>query len=296
MTDRRIALALHGGAGPLVGRNYDRELVHMRGLVEQGRDRLASGAAALDVVVEIVAELEASGLYVAGRGASPNTSGLYELDACVMDGRENRAGAVAALIGFQSPIAVARQVMELTPHVLLVGEGAAAFAGDRRMARIEDPGEWFTHAGGGGAGTEPHHLATGTVGCVALDLHGDLAGGTSTGGVFGKMPGRVGDCPIPGSGTWADARVAVSCTGAGEMFIRATVAAQIAHRIRFGGESLERACVAALDEVRALKGEGGLIAVDAEGRIAMPFNSAGMKRAAVYPDGRIEVEVFGQAV
>jgi isoaspartyl peptidase/L-asparaginase-like protein (Ntn-hydrolase superfamily) len=292
MTDRKFALALHGGAGPLVGRNYDRELIHMRRLIENGRDRLASGASALDVVVEIVGELEASGLYVAGRGASPNTTGIYELDACVMDGRDSRAGAVAALVGFQSPIKVARHVMEATPHVLLVGDGAAAFAGGLHLPRIEDPAAWFTHAGGGGVGTSPSDLATGTVGCVALDRHGDLAGATSTGGVFGKLPGRVGDCPIPGSGTWADRRVAVSCTGAGEMFIRAAVAAQVAHRIRFGGETLESACAAALDEVRHLKGEGGLIAIDAAGEIALPFNSAGMKRAALYPDGRIEVKVF----
>ena len=293
MTDRKIALALHGGAGPLVGGNYERELVHMRGLVERGRDRLASGAPALDVIVEIVGELEASGLYVAGRGASPNTAGLYELDACVMDGRDSRAGAVAALVGVQSPISVARGVMERTPHVLLVGDGAARFAGDLRLARIDDPDAWFTHAAGGGAGTASSDLATGTVGCVALDSHGSLAAATSTGGVFGKLPGRVGDCPIPGSGTWADTRVAVSCSGAGEMFIRAAAAAQVAHRVRFGGETLERACAGALADVRELKGEGGLIAVDASGAIAMPFNSAGMKRAALHPDGRIEVEVFG---
>ena len=293
MTDRKFALALHGGAGPLVGRNYDAELRHMRKLIEMGRDQLASGVSALDVVTEIVGDLEASGLYVAGRGASPNTAGQYELDACVMDGRENRAGAVAALVGFRSPSAVARKVMELTPHVLLVGEGAAAFAGGVHLARIDDLKDWFTHAGGGGAGAASSDLATGTVGCVALDRHGDLAAATSTGGVFGKLPGRVGDCPIPGSGTWADTRVAVSCTGAGEMFIRAAVAAQVAHRLRFGGEALESACLAALDEVRAMKGEGGLIAVNADGDIAMPFNSAGMKRAALHPDGRIEVEVFG---
>lgn len=293
MTDSRFALALHGGAGPLVGRDYDAETVHMRGLVVLGRDRLASGASALDVVVEIVAALEASGLYVAGRGASPNTAGIYELDACVMDGRHSRAGAVAALVGFQSPIAAARAVMELTPHVLLVGEGAAAFSHGLHMAAIDDPSAWFTHAGGGGAGAMSSDLATGTVGCVALDRHGDLAAATSTGGVFGKLPGRVGDCPLPGSGTWADKTVAVSCTGAGEMFIRAAVAAQVAHRMRFGGEGLENACLAALDEVRDLNGEGGLIAIDSAGAIAMPFNSAGMKRAALHPEGRIEVEVFG---
>ena len=292
MSDGKFALALHGGAGPLVGRNYDRELAHMRELIELGRDRLALGGPALDVVVEIVNELEASGLYVAGRGASPNTAGLYELDACVMDGRDSRAGAVAALVGFQSPIAIARKVMELTPHVLLVGQGAAAFAGDLKQARIDNPAEWFTHAGGGGAGTASGDLATGTVGCVAFDRDGGLAAATSTGGVFGKLPGRVGDCPIPGSGTWADRTVAVSCTGAGEMFIRVAAAAQVANRMRFGGEKLEAACAAALAEVRALKGEGGLIAIDAAGEIAMPFNSAGMKRAALHPDGRVSIQVF----
>jgi len=292
MSEGKFALALHGGAGPLLGRNYDREVAHMRELVEQGRDCLAGGATALDVVVETVEALEASGLYVAGRGASPNTAGVYELDASVMDGQGSRAGAVAALVGFASPIQAARAVMERTPHVMLVGEGAAALARSQGLDLIVNPSDWFTHAGGGGAGTAPSDLATGTVGCVALDRAGHLAAGTSTGGVFGKMPGRVGDCPIPGAGTWADGAVAVSCTGAGEMFIRAAIAAQIAHRLRFGGQSLEAACAAALEEVRGLKGEGGLIALDAKGGISMPFNSAGMKRAALYPDGRIVVEVF----
>lgn len=292
MADPRFVLALHGGAGPLLGRDYSREVVHMRGLVEAGRDRLAGGAAALDVVTEIIVELEASGLYVAGRGSSPNTAGVYELDAGLMDGPTRQAGSVAALVGVQSPIQAARLVMERTPHVLLAGSGATDFAREQGLARIEDPTHWFTHAGGP-AGARTHDLATGTVGCVARDASGALAAGTSTGGVFAKAAGRVGDSPVVGAGVWADSRVAVSCTGAGEMFLRCAAAVQVAHRMRFGGEPLSVAAAAALEDVRSIGGEGGLIAVDHTGAVAMPFNSQGMKRAALSADGTIEVEVFG---
>ncbi len=291
MSSSRARLVLHGGAGALPDRDYGRELAHMRGLIEAGRDRLAAGAVALDVVVETIAALEASGLYVAGRGASPNLAGIYELDASLMDGAARRAGAVAALVGFASPIRAARAVMEATPHVLLAGVGAAAFAADQGLEAIDDPGAWFTPSW-----RDTEISATGalvgTVGCLARDESGALAAGTSTGGTFGKLPGRVGDSPIPGAGVWADDTVAVSCTGHGEMFIRAAVAAQIAHRMRFGGEALEPAAQAALDEVRALGGDGGLIALSAQGQIAMPFNSKGMKRACLDAGGAITSEVF----
>ncbi|MEO8927649.1 MAG: isoaspartyl peptidase/L-asparaginase, partial [Caulobacteraceae bacterium] len=270
MTNKCLTLALHGGAGPLRGRDYARELVHMRGLIEAGRDRLAAGASAMDVVVETVAALEASGLYVAGRGASPNTAGRYELDAGLMDGPTQKAGAVAALEGFVSPIRAARAVMEETPHVLFVGEGAALFAASQGLERIVDAEAWFTHAGG----KTGSHLATGTVGAVARDETGALAAATSTAGIYGKPLGRVGDCPILGAGVWADPRVAVSCTGSGEMFMRAAAAAQLAFRVRFAGEALASAAAGALDEVRALGGEGGLIAVNSAGEVAMPYNSA----------------------
>ena len=293
MAKDRIALALHGGAGVSLHRDYTREIAHMNGLVEAARDRLHSGAAALDVATETVAALEASGLYVAGRGASPNTEGRYELDASLMDGWSTLAGAVAALEGFQSPISVARAVMERTQHVMLAGEGARLFAETERLAGIDDPDRWFTRAGGGDeAAKRPGELSHGTVGCVVRDGEGRLAAATSTGGVFNKLPGRVGDTPLIGAGTWADRTAAVSCTGLGEFFIRVAAAVQVALRVELARQPLAEAAEAVLAEIGRLGGDGGLIAVDAEGRIAMPFNSDGMKRAALYPDGRIESAAF----
>lgn len=292
MANNCLSLVVHGGAGAKRGRDYSREIAHMRELVEAGRDRLLAGALALDVAVETTQALEASGLYVAGRGASPNTVGQYELDACLMDGATGRAGSVAALQGFESPIAVARAIMDWTPHVMLAGAGAALFAANNDMTPIVDPDAWFTRAGQGEANHPPGTLAHGTVGCVVRDAEGRLAACTSTGGVFGKLPGRVGDSPLIGAGGWADDRVAVSCTGQGEYFIRIAAAVQLAHRMKFAGESVAQAADAVLAQVRALGGDGGLIAVDRDGNVAMPFVSAGMKRAALTPDGSIVSEAF----
>ena len=286
MANKCLSLVLHGGAGALRERDYTRELDHMRGLVEAARDALRAGVPALDVVTEAVQAMEASGQYVAGRGASPNTAGKFELDAAIMEGPTRRAGAVAALQGFASPIRVARAVMEKTRHVMLAGDGAAAFAAEQGLEQVGP--EWFTPLRA--AVAQAH--STGTVGCVALDETGAIAAATSTGGTHGKLYGRVGDSPIIGAGCWADERVGVSCTGGGEFFIRAVAAAQVAFRMKLAGEGLDAAAAGALADVHALGGEGGLIALSASGEIAMPFNSQGMKRAALHPDGRIVSEVF----
>ncbi|HKU17058.1 MAG TPA: isoaspartyl peptidase/L-asparaginase [Steroidobacteraceae bacterium] len=285
--DRNVAMALHGGAGAVAGHDYTDVIAHMRELIHAGRDQLLDGAAAIDVATATVAALEASGLYIAGRGSSANLADEYELDACLMNGATGEAGAVAALQGFASPIEVARAVMKSTPHVLLAGTGAARFAAEQGLEAFDDPRTWFTPACTFESHRLPAHRAHGTVGCVVLDSAGRLAAATSTGGVFGKLPGRVGDSPLIGAGTWADSEVAVSCTGHGEFFIRAAAAVQVAHRMRFGGASLDAAVNGVLEEISAHGGSGGLIAIDRHGHVNMSCKATGMKRAALLRDGSI---------
>lgn len=287
------AIVLHGGAGARKSKDYTAEVKHMAELVEAARDQLKTGAVALDVVTEVVRALEASGLYVAGKGSSPNINGIYELDAAIMDGQSRKAGAVAALVGYESPIDVARGVMGKTPHVLLAGDGAAEFADAIGYATVTDPDGYYTKAGKGEDNHPPGTLAHGTVGCVVLDQAGNLAAGTSTGGVFGKLPGRVGDTPIIGAGCYADDTVAVSCTGQGEFFLRGALAYDVAARMRYGEQTLAAAADAAIhDTLTAFGGDGGMITVDRQGNIAMPYNSQGMKRAWCVGDGEVHSAAF----
>lgn len=284
------ALAMHGGAGPLRAGDHSDAESHMAHWLRTGGQRLAAGAPALEVVVELVEALERSGFHIAGRGASPNRVGEYELDASLMCGASRKAGAVAALVGFESPIRCASAVMTHTPNVLLVGEGAATFCREHGLAPISETASWFKPTVM--TPLSDHELAHGTVGVVARDVEGRLAAGTSTGGLLGKRPGRVGDTPIIGAGTWADERVAVSCTGQGEFFLRANVAGDVSARMRYGRSALPEAAQAALQDMALLGGDGGLIAVDVLGNITLPFTSPAMKRGCADWKGRFEVATF----
>lgn len=302
------AIAIHGGAGAInKGESPELEPRYreaMRRVLDEGKKRLAAGEAAIDVCEALVRMLEDDELFNAGRGAVLTERGEVELDAAIMDGTTMRAGAVAGVKTVRHPIALARLVMERTPHVLLIGEGAEAFAGEAGVERV--PNEWFItprrreqlekelkrRAEASAAAATPD-TRFGTVGVVALDRNGRLAAATSTGGMTGKRSGRVGDAPLIGSGTYANATVAVSCTGTGEQFIRHAVASGIAARMELAGESVEQAAEHYVFRVLN-PGDGGLVAVDKSGRIVMPYSSAGMYRAAADSNGRDEVRIWAE--
>ena len=288
--EKIYALAVHGGAGAVAGRDYAVTEKHLRELTTDCEARLRDGESALDVVEHAVNELETCGLYVAGRGSAPNSAGHMELDASIMDGRTREAGAVAAIRDIVSPVQVARGVMEKTPHVMLAGSGALEFAREHGYEEVDDPANYYTLPVGV-TSDDIGDIAHGTVGAVALDTGGNLAAATSTGGTFGKLHGRIGDTPLIGPGTWADDRIAISCTGTGEHIIRSGGAAAIAFRFR-SGLSLTDAIGEMLDEVKRLGGDAGIIAVTREAEIAMPYNSEGMKRASVAKDTSIVVATF----
>ena len=287
------ALALHGGAGPVAGRDYAVTEKHLRGLAGACEAMLAADRSALDVVEHAVAELEACGLYVAGRGSAPNTAGHVELDASIMDGRSREAGAVAALRDFVSPVKVARGVMEKTPHVMLAGSGALEFARGQGFAEVTDPADYYTLPVGV-TREDVQDITHGTVGAVALDKSGGLAAATSTGGTFGKLHGRIGDTPLIGPGTWADDAIAISFTGTGEHIIRAGGATAIAFRYR-SGVPLVDAIEETLNEIKRLGGDAGVIAITNQGEIAMPYNSQGMKRACVSTTTPLTVATFAES-
>lgn len=303
----RTALVIHGGAGVIERGSLAPEVE--RGIRETldraltaGGGVLASGGAALDAVQAAVRVLEESPHFNAGRGAVFNAAGGHELDASIMEGHTRRAGAVAGVTTVRSPIRLARAVMEHSPHVMLAGKGAEAFADTRpELERVAN--DWFD--------TEPRRQQLeraqrqasageldaaayfGTVGAVALDAEGHVAAATSTGGMTNKRWGRVGDSPLIGAGNWADAGCAVSGTGWGEFYIRNAVAHDICARIAYRGDSLAEAAGAVVNEVvPQAGGDGGAIAIDAQGNIAMPFNTAGMYRGWISPDGSRGVAIY----
>lgn len=297
----RFALALHGGAGVIPADTPKEEVeAHERGLkaaLEAGRRVLVAKGTALDAVEATVRVLEDDPLYNAGRGAVMNSQGGFELDASIMDGSNLHCGAVAGVKHVKNPIVAARLVMEKTPHVLLMGSGADEFAESMGLAPVDQQYFW----------TEKRFLqwkqaqaknrvqldhSKGTVGAVALDMHGNLAAATSTGGMTNKRYGRCGDSPIVGAGTYANNKTcAVSCTGTGEEFIRNAAAFQVSALMEYRGDSLERAVKTVVHE-KLKTDDGGMIAVDRQGNIVMDYSTAGMFRASLDSTGRTVVKIW----
>ena len=299
-----IALAIHGGAGALRAElGAEQEAAARKALHEAlgaGWKILQAGGSGLDATTACVVALEDSPLFNAGRGSVLTADGRVEMDASIMDGATRKAGAAAGVQGVRNPIRLARLIMEKTPHVMLIGKGAEDFARAEKLAF--EPLEWFVtparveqlkRAKEKAAGKSAA-LHLGTVGAVALDRQGHLAAATSTGGLANKFPGRVGDSPIIGAGTYAeDGFAAISCTGHGEDFIRAAVAHDVVARMKYLRSSLEAASREVIEkELPKIGGDGGLIAVDAAGRVSMPFNTPGMFRAWMGADGVAHVAIF----
>lgn len=262
----------------------------MRVVLTKAKKQLSKGGSALDVVQEAVRALEDSGHHIAGKGSSPNTDGKFELDAAIMDGDNRNAGAVGALRGFKNPIDCAREVLDHSPHLFLVGKGAARLMKKRGMERVHNASKYYKPAVS--TPVEKGQLQHGTVGAVALDSEGRLAAATSTGGLLNAVPGRIGDTPLIGSGTWADERVAVSCCGQGEFFMRCVAAADLSARIRYTKSDLQTAASCVLEDISLMGGQGGLIAIDRLGRVTMPFNTITMKRGFATWRDEIDVKVF----
>ena len=300
-----LAFAIHGGAGAIRRERLSAELearncAGLTAALDRGFALLEGGASSLDAVSAAVRVLEDDTLFNAGRGAALTREGRAELDASIMDGREQRAGAVASVRHIKNPIDLARRVMEKSRHVLITGDGAEEFALQEGMTLVAN--DYFKTAERKeqlrrqleGESVSELMPAQGTVGAVALDARGDLAAATSTGGMTLKRQGRVGDSAIIGAGTYAKNGVcAVSATGHGEYFIRAVAAYHVCAALEYRGLSLTQAVHEVLHEkIRTLGGEGGIIAVDARGQIVMDFSSQTMFRAARDSNGRREVAVF----
>ena len=305
-----FALVIHGGAGvierdQLSAAEEQAIRADLEAALEAGNVVLAAGGSALDAAQAAVVALEESPRFNAGKGSVYNAEGRHELDASVMEGHTRRAGAVAGVETIRNPVKLARAVMEQSPHVMMISAGAERFADTQpQIERVAN--DWFdtetrraqldqeqARERNEAEGLRGKYF--GTVGAVALDVHGNLAAATSTGGMTNKRYGRVGDSPVIGAGTWADERCAVSGTGWGEFFLRNVVAHDIAARIAYGGATLAAAADAViLQRVPELGGDGGAIAVDRNGNIAMPFSTVGMYRGWIAMDGSRGTAIFGQ--
>lgn len=303
-----FALAIHGGAGTITRglMSLEKEQTYLIGLqtaLDAGRRILVSGGSAVDAVEQAVLKLEDNPLFNAGRGSVFNHEGKHEMDAAIMDGKTRNAGAVTCVFNIKNPVLLASSIMRSSEHVLLSGAGAEVYAREQGLAFETNEyfhddfryGQWKEIAETDHIQLDHSEKKFGTVGAVALDLQGNLAAATSTGGMTNKKWGRIGDTPIIGAGTYANNNTcAISCTGHGEYFIRAVVAYDIHCLMEYKNLSLQEACNLVVNN-KLVKdgGEGGLIAVDRFGNIALPFNSEGMYRGWCNPESA-EVLIYGK--
>jgi beta-aspartyl-peptidase (threonine type) len=314
MEIKKIGLAVHGGAGTIERSKMtpEKESEYRAGLeraLAAGYEILKRGGSSLDATEAAVRVLEDDPHFNAGRGSVFTSAGTNEMDASIMDGKTVNAGAIGSVKHIKNPIGLARLVMEKSPHVMLDCAGAEAFAKANGIELVEQK-YFFTQerwdalqkikaaeknrtSAAGKSVVITDQDRHGTVGAVALDKDGNLAAATSTGGMTNKLPGRIGDTPVIGAGTYANNKTcAVSCTGDGEYFIRVAAAHEVSALMEHRGMKLQEAAESALDAVKKLGGTGGLIAIDRNGDIALPFNTNGMYRGYVDPNGKFVVEIY----
>ena len=310
----KYAIAIHGGAGTILKSTMtpEKEKAYLDGLknaIEAGETILKNGGSSIDAVEKAIRSLEDNPLFNAGKGAVFSNAEKNEMDASIMNGADLTAGAVAGISNVKNPISLAKGIMQKSEHVFLAGNGAIEFAHsigaefeedayffeqmrfDQLQQAKQSDGVFLDHTTDK---FENGEKKFGTVGAVALDIHGNLAAGTSTGGMTNKKFGRVGDSPIIGAGTYANNETcAISCTGHGEFFIRSVVAHDISCLIEYKGLSLKEACdFVVMDKLVKIGGEGGLIAIDKNGNIELPFNSEGMYRAKKSEDGALFIKIY----
>ncbi len=318
-----FAIIIHGGAGTILKENMSPELEQqykdkLNEAMKTGYDILSKGGTSMDAVIATIKVMEDSPLFNAGKGAVFANDGTNSMDAAVMDGKTNKAGAVAGVHTVRNPIEAARAVMEKSPHVMLSGDGADKFAKEQGL-KIEDPKYFYDekrwkqfqemkkkddikldHSSDTSGYVKPTDIEFsgdkkfGTVGCVALDKYGNLAAGTSTGGMTNKKWGRIGDSPIIGAGTYANNKTCgVSCTGHGEYFIRNVVAYDVSALMEYKGMTVDQAAnEVVMKKLKAQEAEGGLIAMDSKGNITMPFNTPGMYRGYIKSDGKPWIGIY----
>ena len=313
---KKYVLVIHGGAGTILKSSMtaEKESAYQAKLTEAlkaGYAEIQKGNTSIDAVAASIMIMEDSPLFNAGKGAVFTADGKNELDASIMYGKDKSAGAIAGVHTIKNPIKTAIAVMQKSEHVMLSGVGAEQFAKEQNLEIVEPSYFWTKERWDGlqklkqkavnttkkvSQNTLPESYEIdqkfGTVGAVALDKSGNITAGTSTGGMTNKKYGRIGDAPIIGAGTYANSQVGISATGWGEYFIRATAARTIAAKMEYQNKDIKTATQETIDEIGKMGGDGGLIALDKDGNIAMPFNTAGMYRGAITDQGEIFIEIY----